>query len=143
MADVFLWKDTFNIGVPDIDEQHRLFLDYVNECYTAACKDSRNQVTSATIYDLKVYAETHFRYEEAVMAEHNYPQLESHARLHAYFESKVTELEQAHAGHGKSSVESLSLFLRDWFLRHILEHDKALAAFLQRSVRRYQKRPGA
>jgi hemerythrin-like metal-binding protein len=128
--DHFVWKDSFNIGVDEIDDQHKLFLDYVNECYNAASRDNQRRVTDATIYDLKVYAVTHFRFEEGLMKEKSYPALEGHIKQHMYFESQVVELEKPNAGGNNRTVESLLIFLRDWFLRHILEHDKKLAAFL-------------
>ena len=128
--DHFVWKDRFNIGVDQIDAQHRLFLDYVNECYNAVCSDKQTQVTDATIYDLKVYAATHFRFEEKLMLEKKYPELEKHAELHAYFESQVAELERVQDAENHTAASSLLQFLRDWFLRHILEHDKKFASFL-------------
>jgi len=132
----FVWKDSFNIGVAEIDEQHKLFLEYVNECQNASCSNSRSQVTGATIWDLKTYAATHFRFEEELMKEAGYPDLAKHMQLHAYFESRVEELEKAHARGSKNTVESLLHFLQDWFLRHILEHDKKLALFCR------SQRPG-
>ena len=126
----FVWKDSFNIGVNEIDNQHKLFLDYVNECYNSACHDNQRRVTDATIYDLKVYAATHFRFEEGLMKEKGYSTLEEHIKQHIYFESQVVELEKANAGGNNRTVESLLTFLKDWFLKHVLEHDKKLAAFL-------------
>jgi hemerythrin len=131
MGDHFVWKESFNIGDDEIDEQHKLFLDYVNECYNAACLDSQSQVTGATIYDLKAYAATHFRFEENLMKENGYPDLDRHIKEHLFFEMQVAEIEQVRAGGGKRSVDSLLQFLKGWFLRHILEHDKKLAAFLK------------
>ena len=131
MMDHFMWKDDFNIGVDVIDDQHKLFLDYVNECYNAACRDSQRQVTDATIYDLKVYAADHFLFEEGLMKEKGYPDLENHIKQHMYFKSQVAELEKANAERSKRTVESLLQFLREWFLEHILDHDKKLAAFLK------------
>ena len=114
-----------------IDDQHKLFLDYVNECYNAACRDGQRRVTEATIYDLKIYAAAHFLFEEDIMKEKGYPGLDDHIKQHKYFESQVVELEKAHAEGRVRTVESLLQFLRDWFLKHILEHDKKLAAFLK------------
>jgi len=128
--DHFVWKDSFNIGVAEIDDQHRLFLDYVNDCYNAACRDSNRAVTDATIYDLKVYAVTHFRFEEGLMKEKGYPGLEEQVQQHRYFESQVAELEKANAEGNNRNIESLMHFLRGWFLKHILEYDQKLAEFL-------------
>jgi len=29
----FIWKDSFNIGIEEIDQQHREFMELLNECY--------------------------------------------------------------------------------------------------------------
>lgn len=131
--DHYIWKDSFNIGVDEIDDQHKIFLDYVNDCYNAACRDNQSRVMDATIYDLKVYAQTHFRFEEGLMRERGYPELENQVKEHMYFESQVEELERANAEGNQRTTESLLQFLRDWFLKHILEHDKKLTSFLTKS----------
>ncbi len=128
--DYFLWKDSFNTGVLQIDEQHKLFLEYVNECCDAACNKKQKRITDATIYDLKTYAATHFYDEEYLMIEANYPDLWRHADLHSYFKRRVEELEKAQNEGNTNTVASLSAFLRQWFLNHILEEDKKFAAWL-------------
>ena len=30
-----IWKESFNIGVREMDEQHKLFISYINELYDA------------------------------------------------------------------------------------------------------------
>jgi hemerythrin-like metal-binding protein len=130
--DNFVWKDGFATGIQEIDQQHQLFLDYLNECYNAACSDKRAKVTDATIYDLKAYANTHFRFEEALMLSKRYQDLWNHAQQHEYFEMKVAELEKLQAEGKYSAVTDLGRFLREWFLGHIPEHDKKLTTFLSR-----------
>ena len=129
--DPFVWKGNFSIGVEEIDEQHKLFLEYVNECYNAVCKNHESRVTDATIYDLEVYAATHFLFEAELMMEIGYPHREEHVKQHGFFVSQVVGLKKAQSTQNKRTVESLVVFLRDWFLDHILEHDKRLAAFLK------------
>ncbi len=63
------------------------------------------------------------------MKDIGYPDLQKHMWLHAYFESRVGDLEKAQEEGSASTVASLLDFLQDWFLRHILEHDRKLAAF--------------
>lgn len=104
--DNFIWNDRFNIGVEEIDEQHRLYLGYVNDCYTAVCHSDRARVTDATINGLKAYADTHFRFEEALMKKVRYPDLERHAGEHAYFEEQVVKRERARADGEKSDARS-------------------------------------
>lgn len=129
--DTYTWNERFNVGDREIDKQHRLFLQYVNDCHDAACRYDQKHLIGATIYNLEMYASTHFNYEEARMKEMGYPELERHMQEHAYFKKQLRELIAAHADEKKTStIESLLGFMRDWFLVHILEHDKKLAASL-------------
>lgn len=128
--DHFVWKDTFAVGIREIDDQHKLFLEYVNDCYNAVRQDHARPVTNATIHDLTVYAETHFRFEQAIMQEIGYPHLQQQAAEHGYFVNRIAGLEQMLADGCKTTVESLLVFLREWFLTHILDHDKHLADFI-------------
>ena len=139
--DHFVWKDNFGIGIDEIDDQHKLFLDYVNDCYNAVYRDHDSRVTDATIYDLKTYAATHFLFESELMREIGYPDRENHIRLHGYFVSQITDMEKAQAAGNKRTVESLVVFLKDWFLNHILEHDKKYAAFLKSHGSRPSRKP--
>jgi hemerythrin len=128
--DHFVWKDSFAVGIQEIDDQHKLFLEYVNECYNAVHLDRTRQVTNATIHDLTVYAETHFQFEQAIMQEIGYSDLAGQEEEHGYFVNRLAELEQALAEGRKSTVESLLVFLKEWFLTHIIDHDKRLADFI-------------
>ena len=120
----FTWKDSFAIGVEELDRQHKVFLENLNECYQQASRNSSAGIDRHLHEELKNYAATHFRFEEALLQSKGYPNLESHVRQHKYFESQVAELDAKQAGGKVRTTESLFVFLRDWFLCHILEDDK-------------------
>jgi hemerythrin-like metal-binding protein len=120
----FTWKDSFAIGIEAIDQQHKGFLEYLNECYLQTSRNSSAEIDQHLHEELKDYAATHFRFEEELLQSKGYPNLESHVRQHKYFESQVAELDAAKAGGKTRTTESLFVFLRDWFLCHILEDDR-------------------
>lgn len=72
---------------------------------------------------LNSYAKTHFRYEETLMKNRGYPELESHKRFHTYFETQLQEFEKLAVAGSKVATKTVFKFLRDWFLDHILEED--------------------
>ena len=129
--DFFKWKDSFSIGIEEIDQQHMSFLEYLNECHLKVSGTKGAEIGQSLIDALKVYAAEHFRFEEALMQAKGYPKLETQERQHKYFESQIAELETAKDEGSERTVESLLAFLRDWFLNHILEEDKDFASYVK------------
>jgi len=126
----FTWKDSFAIGIEEVDQQHKGFLEYLNECYQQTSRDSSAGIDPQLHEKLKEYAVKHFRFEESLMQARGYPTLGSHAKQHKYFESQVAELDARQSGGKARTTESLFVFLRDWFLCHILEDDKKFVPFM-------------
>ena len=122
--DYFVWKDSFNIGIEEIDRQHRTFLEYLNDCYVLVSGGRHADIDTAVFDRLKAYAATHFRYEEDMMRLMEHPELEQQKLQHKYFESQIEELETALSAGNEMRPDSILVFLRDWFLTHILEQDK-------------------
>ena len=127
----FKWKDSFNIGIDEIDQQHRSFLEHLNDCYLQAFSGKRSEFDPSMIDGLKTYADTHFRFEESLMRAKGYPKVGDHERQHKYFESQIVEFENAYAGGTGKITESVFVFLRDWFLEHILDEDKGFISYVK------------
>ncbi len=58
--DFFKWKDSFRIGIEEIDQQHRVFLEYLNKYYLQITGDKRAGMDPGMVKKLKAYAATHF-----------------------------------------------------------------------------------
>ena len=135
----FTWKDGFAIGIEEIDRQHKVFLEYLNECYLQTSRNSSAGIDPHLHEKLKGYASTHFRFEETLLQANGYPDMKFHAKQHKYFESQVLELDANKAGEKTRTVESLFVFLRDWFLNHILVDDKKYIFFMRQGKRLSEK----
>jgi hemerythrin-like metal-binding protein len=120
----FQWKDSFNIGSPEIDRQHRSFLEMLNEYYDSTSGGTKDNIGRELIQKLKNYAAMHFRYEEDLMQSMGYKDVEKQREQHRYFESLVSDLESAPSSGRTEALKSSLSFLRDWFLSHILEEDR-------------------
>ncbi len=127
----FTWKDSFSVGIVEIDEQHKLFLDYLNEFYIYSCNNKVKTIDPKMINKLINYAESHFRYEEILLKKRGYPDLASHKRFHDYFRSQLTEFEKMIAGSTKNQSKTIFKFLRDWFLEHIMEEDRRYISYVR------------
>ena len=127
----FKWKDSFCIGVDEIDQQHRKFSDYLNACYQAVNSDTKSAKLPVLISKLNEYALNHFSFEEDLMKAYGYPELDHHIRQHAFFVNQISRLQDAKNSNADKAMEEAFAFMRDWFLNHILEEDKKLAAHMK------------
>jgi len=128
---LFKWKNGFDIGIAEIDEQHRSFLDCLNDCSAQIVSEKKASIDQGLIDRLRAYAAMHFRFEENLMVAKGYPEIEQHRKMHEYFESQVAELEASITNQRGRSIESVLSFLRDWFLNHIIEQDKKYAPYVK------------
>ncbi len=128
--DQFVWKEIFSIGIDEIDSQHKTLLKCLNECL------QKTELTGdeADIHDLltqlKTYVVIHFQTEEKLMKSVNYPEFEWHRKQHRLLTEQAEQLEkEVHSGK-KHVIASLTALLRDWYIQHILEHDKRIGAYV-------------
>ena len=128
--DFFIWKDSFCIGIKDLDRQHRSFLECLNDCHTQVSNDKRAGIDAALLARLTAYASEHFHLEEEMMRRFGYTGIETQEKQHRYFVSQIAELETALAQGTATNAQSVLTFLRDWFLEHVLSQDKKFAGFV-------------
>lgn len=132
--DSFVWKDAFNIGLADIDAQHRELVDLLNECEQTA-RLRAGGLGPATVARLKTYVVDHFSLEERRLATAGFEGLERHRAQHQYFATRMAELETAAFHANPDELASLTAFLRDWFIHHILGDDRQYIPCLKAAER--------
>jgi hemerythrin len=88
------WTDSFSVGNPAIDTQHRQLVDLVNELHDAM-KAGKGQATLAHVFSSLVeYIEMHFRTEEAMFSVTDYPHQEMHVKEHRKLMEEAYELKE-------------------------------------------------
>jgi hemerythrin len=130
------WRAEFELGLPEMDAQHRGLMALVNrvaDCFLNPakenpCLDAMGALLSGT--------RAHFRWEESLMAAHGYAGLSAHREQHSELLASMERLERdfrirAHVINKPTTLK----FLRDWFVLHIQHSD---AAF----VRAYESAAG-
>lgn len=127
---MYVWKESFNTGVDDIDIQHRMFLDLLNECSEYSYSNNCSGVVPEMVARMKAYAEMHFAFEEHLMRSVNFVGCTQHEAQHEYFKRQVGELEAIARSGVNEKASSLAVFMRDWLINHILEEDKKYTPFL-------------
>ena len=83
----------------------------------------RSDTISELLDKLTKYAAIYFRAEEQLLEEYGYPGLAIQREEHKAYRIKIVELYQATFIHKDSVPKELVMFLRDWWVKHILETD--------------------
>ena len=117
-----VWKDSFNIGVKEMDEQHKLLVSNINELYNAINTGNSESVVKPTLIKLTDYIKVHFAAEENLLKMHNYPMIESQIAQHAHYISEIAFMESS-LMNKKQTAQNMLLFLKDWFIHHITTED--------------------
>ena len=127
MTAAIAWKPHYSVGNASLDAQHRQILALVNEIYAAREKDDNAAAVESLLKRLLQYAQSHFGYEERLMAECGYPGLAEQKASHDKMRRRTAGLLE-HAG--LVMPEDLLHFLKDWWINHIQGEDKLYAPYL-------------
>ncbi len=129
MEDFVSWDTSYDVGVASVDQQHRHSVDLINSLYNACLgeKAELEETFRDVMKDLVDYVIFHFKDEESIMEQINYPGVKEHKQKHELFVKEILKSANAYT-HGKQFVpNSFVRFLRDWLFNHILIDDKAWA----------------
>ncbi len=120
-------SDARQLGIAQIDEEHRTLLQMIAEARAATIHRERLLPLLAR---LNQYTQEHFRSEEALMARHHYPGLENHRQVHRLLTRELQRLNrQVEAG--QLDGTAVVSFLQDWMMEHTQVMDRAYLPFVK------------
>lgn len=127
-------------GFEEIDGQHRILLDRIDDAMAAARSDDRARTREA-LTRLGDYLVSHFHAEESMMADSGYPERVRHKSAHDLFLQDFAQLGQEleQAGLCPPVLNWISSRVPEWLKFHIQVNDLPLGRYLMN--RRY--RPAA
>jgi len=120
----FPWKDEYNIGVKEIDEQHQHFVDLVNQLYQAILTRQIREKLGDLLEQLMTYANDHFQTEEKYFKEFNYEGAEEHIAEHRKLKEQLADFQEGFTANKLELSFKLIDFLEDWLVGHLANMDK-------------------
>ena len=120
-----VWSDANNTGIPIIDEQHRGIVASINSFHYFTQRGNGLDALKPTFSILEQYTDLHFRTEESLMYEAEYPAVDVHVVCHRELMKKTTAVLRDPAAYGDEAA--VLKFLRDWWLTHISREDRKYA----------------
>lgn len=125
------WSTRFELGVEDIDFQHRYFANLINRLAAELATTDDDPHRRALLSELNAYATFHFISEENMMRRAGFPLLDQHRRHHREL------IDELNAREGllllrksTQAADDVMRFLIAWFTAHTTGEDRKFADFL-------------
>jgi hemerythrin len=105
------WVPAFEVGQPQIDEDHRTLVERLNQLHRALDQGQDPAEIARVLNFLRDYTVTHFSAEEALMIQHKYPQAAAHFAAHAELPLQVSDFNAAYRRGRVAGMAELLAFL--------------------------------
>lgn len=126
----FVWHERYNIGVENIDREHRKLFNVMNKLCSYGGNDEKSRwAYQEGIKYFKGHAMKHFAEEEVYMASIGYEGYDMHRRLHDVFRKKTLpeiEKELALTHYSPEAVEHFLGVCGGWLIGHTIMEDRAI-----------------
>lgn len=128
----FVWTDELNLGIPIIDQQHKVLFQMISDLFDAVSENRSKDALGGLLARLREYTVRHFGMEEEYFKRFGYEEIEAHMAYHHKLTDQVIDFEKKfNAGDGKIGPELLQ-FLKDWLIKHIMETDRKYVPFMKK-----------
>jgi hemerythrin len=124
---LFSWEPRYSVGVVEIDNQHKKFIDTLARLSASISDRTESAVLDKAIRDLVKYATEHFGTEERYMLKFGFEGYAQHKMEHELFKDEVKSLlHELKASKDNSPYLAFRLigFMVDWQQKHMVEVDQ-------------------
>lgn len=122
-----IWTSDLRIGVDPIDADHQKVFNLINRINTSHMD---REAIEEVVVEMINYTSYHFRREEEIMRISYYTDTTHHIQRHHKLEITLKEMFEEWRESGDiATLRKLSVFLRSWWLNHILNVDVTLVRF--------------
>jgi hemerythrin len=127
------WYPALELGVKEIDEQHRELFRRIDALVEAMMRRSGPEELAQVFDFLGTYVYEHFAAEESMMRIHGYPQYEEHVKEHKRFIEDFKGLQREYTKEGPTALLLIRVNARvtQWLAEHISRTDRAFGTFLK------------
>jgi len=123
------WTSRFEVGVPELDADHREIVDGINRI-GRFCDALDHGAVANALCDLYAFCLEHFAREEVIIQTIPGFAVAAHVSGHQRRAQDLVDAKQRlSAESGAYDLTALPPFLVDWFCRHAIGHDAQIRAF--------------
>ena len=125
------WQDSYSVGVPMLDSDHKILISLLNQLYDAREEGQSQEVIGSVLNVLVEYTINHFAREERLMEIGGYPHLEEHRKEHRRLTNTVREYHLEYINGRHTAVSDVFELLKDWLIKHILIADSRYQPYVE------------
>lgn len=120
------WKDEFNVGVAEVDYEHRELIELINGLHDVMILGADYVQVVELLGQIYGQIASHFALEEKMMRKTNYPAYEEHKEDHETLLDDLRDFMDEVEDDGSFDAVQLSNDLNRWFGDHFRTHDAKL-----------------
>lgn len=132
------WKDEFDLGIEEIDREHRALVALINALHDAMSAGAGRADIVEGISQIYSLVSAHFAREEAFMRETRYMAYAEHKEDHEVLLDDLRDILDEVRRNGEYEEARLSADLQYWFAEHFRTYD----AHLHRHAASEERPPG-
>ncbi len=121
------WKAEYATGIHNIDDQHRIVVEFVTEFERAAQAQPGADELHRLLARTDAFLQFHFHVEESLMQLLPYPHAAAHRLEHQAILRQIAAVESRLLRARRP--DNLALLMRDYLFEHIVVGDKWLAQY--------------
>lgn len=126
------WSSKYSVGIGIIDEQHKRIILMINKIIKEKDANTNSEVISELITRMMQYSQEHFKTEENLLIEHDYPYFETHKSEHTAYNKKTVAFTIATPAGIEDVPQNMKEFLITWWKKHILVEDMKYKDFFSK-----------
>nr|AER58194.1 hemerythrin-like metal-binding protein [uncultured Acidobacteriota bacterium] len=125
------WNKSYATGIETIDSQHRTLIEMIAAFQRAMFEGRTRDQLPGLLDRLIIYTKYHFQWEEQLLEEKQYPELEKHRKGHRVLTQQIMDFKERLESGKPVAGAPVLLFLKHWFTDHILETDFRYAKYFR------------
>ena len=132
----FEWNSSFETKIEIIDAQHKNLFVHIDALALALYSGGSMHELSDLMMFLESYVNEHFRDEEKMMFENEYPEYFEHKAAHKLFTTIYGDLKKDLVRSGTDSYLAIRVEkeIRTWWENHIIKMDMKYVPFILKSI---------
>lgn len=125
------WKNEWESGNKDIDEQHRVLLELANELIHMSLSGMEFEKLICQLDIFIKHIVKHFEYEEKILESLGYPDYDRHSKIHKNLVGKAFQLKEAYRNEEINSSAFFAFVVDDIVIGHIANEDMLYLPYIR------------
>lgn len=126
--DRYLWKTIYNVGVSELDDQHKEIISILNELAYSLQEGKSNLIS--LLDKLIEYTNYHFQAEESYCAKCNYPFIDNDLKEHRELRERILNLKDKFEIYGRIQISEVTELAKELQVKHMMLSGKRIGIYL-------------